>query len=70
VRCWLFHNFGKWRKYVAVRKVTAAELLMNKIPGEWQITYDTPQEKTYHEDRQERICKKCGYTQDRAISEK
>lgn len=66
MRCWLFHAWGKWKRYKEVREIPILEI--TAIPGDFTTATGTfnGQRKIYT-DRQERECQRCGYIQDRAV---
>jgi len=53
-RCWFFHDYGKWER---VKKTFfSTNILGEKVPN-----------SEYVEWYQRRICKKCGFIQERKI---
>lgn len=53
-RCWFFHDYGKWERFTRLFHHT--DPFGGKIPESEFIKWF-----------QKRVCKKCGYTQERRI---
>jgi hypothetical protein len=69
MRCWIIHRWNKWEPYTVEYKRDVC--VVSAVPelGTWGTSTVTRPE-TFTEERQRRVCQRCGWTQDRRVSER